>query len=75
MAGDLGECRWGGQGSVGMGRFEHRYAKRRLERFIDDELSLMQLDRVAMHLVQCSDCSADVRFLLRVRASLGDLID
>jgi len=49
---------------------DHRYARRRLERFIDDELAAIEVDRVAFHLGDCPGCSDQVRFLLRVRAVL-----
>ena len=53
-----------------MASLDHRYSKRRLGAFVDDELQASDLDRVIGHLIECPDCSAEVRFLLRVRAAL-----
>ena len=53
-----------------MSLLDHRYARRRLGAFVDAELSGDDVDRVTGHLLDCPDCSADVRFLLRVRAAL-----
>ncbi len=49
---------------------EHRWSSRRLDGFVDGELGADELDRVVGHLILCPDCSAEVRFLLRVRAAL-----
>jgi anti-sigma factor RsiW len=53
-----------------MGRSEHRYANGRLHAYVDDELHPDGVDRVTSHIVECPDCSADVRFMLRIRAAL-----
>ncbi len=53
-----------------MSVLEHRYSRRRLDGFVDGELSADELDRVLGHLLGCPDCSAEVRFLLRIRAAL-----
>jgi len=49
---------------------EHSYSQRRLDRFVDDELPGNEVDRFTGHLIACPECSAGVRLLLRVRASL-----
>jgi hypothetical protein len=53
-----------------MTRIEHRYASRRLDAYVDNELGHYDVDRVTGHILDCVDCSAHVRFLLRVRAAL-----
>lgn len=53
-----------------MGRTEHRYATGRLHTYVDDQLHPHDVDRVTIHMLECPDCSAHVRFMLRVRASL-----
>lgn len=55
------------------GRRDHRHSRRRLDAFVDDALEPDDVDRVVAHLLECPDCSAHVRLLLRVRASLRDL--
>ena len=72
---EAAECVWGMRCAlcrvyVFVSRIDHRYAVRRLESYVDDELDGDDVDRVTSHVVLCDDCSADVRFLLRVRASL-----
>lgn len=65
-------------GAVGFGlvsRSDHRFARSRIERFIDDELAAGEVDRVAFHLGDCPGCSERVRFLLRVRAALQGPLD
>lgn len=49
---------------------DHRYSRRRLDGFVDGELASDELDRVLSHLISCPECSAEVRWLLRLRASL-----
>ena len=53
-----------------MGRIEHHYAARRLDAYVDDELPGDDVDRVTGHVLDCVGCSAQVRFLLHVRAAL-----
>ena len=53
-----------------MSRVDHRYASRRLDAYVDDELGPNDVDRLTGHLIECEDCSAHVRFLLEVRAAL-----
>ena len=48
----------------------HQRAKRKLDRFVDDELAMAPRGRVQDHLDECPDCAAHVRMLLAVRRSL-----
>ena len=49
---------------------DHRYAVRRLDAYVDDELDHAAVDRVTGHLLVCDRCAGHVRFLLEIRASL-----
>lgn len=51
----------------------HRRIRRRVETWVDGELSSPEARTVRRHLEECAGCSGEVELLERIKASLGRL--
>lgn len=49
---------------------DHRFSRRRLEAFVDGELDEREAERVCLHLVDCPDCSDEVRMQMALLVAL-----